>query len=92
VQVRREHKIISAVLSMGIKFSIAESTEWIEMFENGRTGLTDAERSGLPPTATTRNEERTLKLIHENRITVEEVAGKLNVNVGSAYFPDSLQP
>jgi len=38
--------------------------EWIEMFENGRTSVTDAERSGHPATATTtRNEERTLELI-----------------------------
>ena len=57
------------------------------MFENGRTGVTDAECSRLPATATTtRNEERTLELIRENRrITVEEVAGRLNVSVGSAY-------
>jgi len=42
--------------------------EWIGMFENGRTGMTDAERSGRPATATTtRNEERTLELICENR-------------------------
>ena len=42
--------------------------EWIEMFENGRTSVTDAERSGRPATATTtRNEERTLELIRENR-------------------------
>jgi len=64
------------------------------MFENGRTSLTDAERSGRPATATTsRNEERTLELIRENRrITVEEVAGRLNVSVGSAYplIHDSL--
>ena len=61
--------------------------EWIEMFENGRTSVTDAERSGRPATATTtRNEERTLELIRENRsITAEEVAGRLNVSVGSAY-------
>jgi transposase len=40
--------------------------EWIEMFENGRTSVTDAERSGRPATATTmRTEERTLELIHE---------------------------
>jgi len=57
--------------------------EWIEMFENGRTSVMDAERSGRPATATTmRNEERTLELIRENRrITVEEVAGRLNVLV-----------
>ena len=46
--------------------------EWLEMFENGRTSVTDAERSGLPATATTtrneerNNEERTLELIREN--------------------------
>jgi len=60
--------------------------EWTEMFENGRTSVTDAERSGHPATAmTTRNEERTLEMIRENRrITVAEVAGRLNVSVGSA--------
>ena len=57
--------------------------EWIEMFENGRTSVTDAERFGCPATATTtRNEERTLELIRGNRrITVEEVAGRLNVTM-----------
>ncbi|XP_062850161.1 protein GVQW3-like [Trichomycterus rosablanca] len=61
--------------------------EWIEMFENGRTNVKDAERSGRPTTATTtKNEERTLELILENRtITVEEIAEKLNLSVGSAY-------
>ena len=61
--------------------------EWIEMFENGCTSVADAERSGRPAaTTTTRNEERTLELIRENRrITFEEVAGRLNVSVGSAY-------
>jgi len=80
---------------MGIKFSLVESSEWIEMFENGRTSVTDAERSGRPATAmTTRNEERTLELIRENRrVTAEEVAGRLNVSVGSAYslIHDSLK-
>ena len=49
--------------------------EWIEMFENGRTSVTDAERSGRPATATnTRNEERTLEPIRENRrITVKSL-------------------
>jgi len=57
--------------------------EWIEMFENGSTSVTDAERSGCPVTATTtRNEERTLELIREKRrITVEEVAERLNVTI-----------
>jgi len=69
--------------------------ECIEMLENGRTSVTDAERSGHPATATTtRNEERTLEMIHENRrITAEDVAGRLNVSVGSAYslIHDSLK-
>jgi len=69
--------------------------EWIEMFENGRTSVTDAERSERPATArTTRNEERTAELIRENRrITVEEVAGRLNVSFDSAYslIHDSLK-
>ena len=53
------------------------------MFENGRTNVTDTERFGCPFTATTtRNEESTLELIRENRrITVEEVAGRLNVTI-----------
>jgi hypothetical protein len=57
--------------------------EWIEMFENGRTSVTDTERFGCPVTATTtRNEERNLELIHGNRrITVEEVAGRVNVTI-----------
>ena len=41
--------------------------EWIEMLENGRSSVTDAERSGRPATAmTTRNEERTLEMVREN--------------------------
>jgi len=43
--------------------------EWIEMFENGRMSLTDAERSTLQATAmTTSNGERTL----ENRFVKTE--------------------
>ena len=69
--------------------------ECIEMLKNDCTSVTDAERSGRPATAmTTRNKERTLEVIRENRrITVEEVAGRLNVSVGSAYslINDSLK-
>ena len=68
--------------------------EWIEMLKNGRMSVTHAECSRRPATATTtRNEERNLELIRGNRrITVEEVAGRLNVSVGSAYslIHDSL--
>ena len=71
------------MLSIGIKLSRRIVYEWIEMFENCRTSVTDAERPGSPATATTtRNEERTLELLRENRrITVEEVAGRLNVTM-----------
>jgi len=64
--------------------------EWIEMIKNGRMSLTDAKRSRLPATAmTTRNEERTLELIRENRrLTIEEFAGRLNVS-WFCLFPDS---
>jgi len=68
--------------------------EWTEMFKNGRTSVTDAEHSGRPATATNTRNERTMELIRENRrITVEEVAGRLNVSVGSAYslIHDSLK-
>ena len=55
----------------------------------------DAERSGRPATTTTtRNEERSLELIRENRrITFGDVAGRLNVSDGSAYslIHDSLK-
>ena len=53
------------------------------MFENERTSVTDAEGSGSPATATTtRNEERTLELIRENRrITIEEVDGRLTLTM-----------
>ena len=48
----------------------------------------------LATATTTRNEERTLERIRENRkITVEEVAGSLDVSVGSVYslIHDSLK-
>ena len=37
--------------------------EWVEMFKNGRTSVSDAERYGRPATGTAaRNEDRTLEL------------------------------
>ena len=53
------------------------------MFENGYTSVTDTERFECLVTATiTRNEERTLEMIRENRrITVEELAERLNVTI-----------
>jgi hypothetical protein len=48
---------------------------WIEMFKNGRTSVTDAERSGWP---TTQNGERARELILQNRrLMVDETAKQL---------------
>jgi len=60
------------------------------MIENARMRLMDAERSRLPATdITTRNKERTLELILENRrLTIEDFAGRLNVS-WFCLFPDS---
>jgi hypothetical protein len=37
--------------------------EWIEMFENGRTSVTDAERARRPATATDTSWDRTCDLL-----------------------------
>jgi hypothetical protein len=69
--------------------------EWTEMFKNGRTSVTEAERSGRPTTTTTTwNEERARELILQNRrVTVDEISKQLNIGVGSAYsvVHDNLQ-
>jgi hypothetical protein len=61
--------------------------EWIEMFKNGRTSVTDAECFGHPTTATTaQNEERARELILRNRrVVVDETTKQLNISIGSAY-------
>jgi hypothetical protein len=67
--------------------------EWIEMFKNGRTSVTDAEHLGHP-TTTTQNEERARKLILQNRkVMVNEIAKQLNISIASAYsmVHDSFQ-
>jgi transposase len=69
--------------------------EWIEMFKNIRTSVTDAERSGHPTTATTaQNEERARELSLQNRrVMVSEIAKQLNISIASAYsvVHDNLQ-
>jgi hypothetical protein len=57
--------------------------EWIEMFENGRKSVTDAERSGHPTTATmAQNKERARELILQNRrVTVDEIAKQLYISI-----------
>jgi hypothetical protein len=57
--------------------------EWIEIFKDGRTSVTDEERSGRP---TTQNEERAMELLLQNRrATADETAKQLNISTGSAY-------
>jgi hypothetical protein len=48
--------------------------EWIKLFKNGLTSVTDAECLGFPPIATSaQNEERARELILQNRrVTVDE--------------------
>jgi hypothetical protein len=69
--------------------------EWIEMFKNGRTSVTDAECSGHPTTATiAQNEEGARELILQNRrVTVDKITKQLNISIGSAYsvVHDNLQ-
>jgi hypothetical protein len=54
--------------------------EWIEMFKNGCTSVSDAESLACPTTATTiENEERAMELILQNRrVTVDKTAKQLN--------------
>ena len=61
--------------------------DWITMFKNGRTSVTDDERSGRPSTSTTEeNVERVCSMILDNRrSTVDEVAQHLNISHGSTH-------
>lgn len=61
--------------------------EWIEMFENGRTSVMDAERSGRPSTSTTdeKLEEARAIILTDRRVTIEEIALQLGISQGTAY-------
>jgi hypothetical protein len=61
--------------------------EWIAMFKNGRTSVTDDERSGCPSTSTTEeNTERVRTMILDNRrVTIDEVAYHLLISHGSVH-------
>jgi hypothetical protein len=61
--------------------------EWITVFKNGRTILTDQERSGsLSTSITEENIERVLVVIMSNRrVAVDEVAHYLRISHGFAY-------
>jgi hypothetical protein len=59
--------------------------EWIEMFKDGRTHVTDAECLGCP-TTTAQNEETATELILQNRrVMVDKTAKQMNISSGSAY-------
>jgi len=60
-------------LSMGTTHC-HEVYKWIEMFENGRTSVMDAERSGRPSTSTTdeKVEEARAIILTDRRVTIEE--------------------
>lgn len=61
--------------------------EWIEKFKNGRTSVTHEEGAGRPSTATTDdNIERVRDMVLlDRRVTIDEVANRLQISHGSAY-------
>jgi hypothetical protein len=61
--------------------------EWITMFKNGHTSVTDDERSGHPSTSTTEeNTERVCAMILDNqRVTTAEVVYHLHISHGSVH-------
>jgi hypothetical protein len=61
--------------------------ECIEKFKNGRKSVTHEEGAGLPSTTTTAdNIERARDMVLlDRRLTVDEVANRLEISHGSAY-------
>jgi histone-lysine N-methyltransferase SETMAR len=61
--------------------------EWIEMFKNGWTGVTDAEHSGCLSTSTRdEKQEQAGALIHDNRRTrVRDTATRSDISQGSSH-------
>jgi hypothetical protein len=61
--------------------------EWIAMFKNGCTSVTDDERSGRPSTSTTEEiTERVCVMILDNqRVTIDEVVYHLLISQGSVH-------
>jgi len=61
--------------------------EWIEKLINGRTSVTHEEGAGRPSTNTTEdNIERVLDMVLlDRRLTIDEVANRLQISHGSAY-------
>ena len=71
----------------GHRIATTKLYKWIEMFNNGRTCVMDAERSGRPSTATTdeKPEEARAIILTDRRVTVEEIALQLGISQGTAY-------
>jgi len=61
--------------------------EWIEKLKNGRTNVTHEEGAGRPSTSTTDvNIERVRNMVLlDRRLTIDEVANRLQISHGSAY-------
>ena len=61
--------------------------EWIEIFENSRTSVIDAERSGQPSTATTdeKPEEGRAIILTDRRVTIEEIALQMGISQSTAF-------
>ena len=60
--------------------------EWIEKLKNVRTSVTHEERAGRPSTDTSDdNTERVRYMVVRQRLTINEVANRLQISHGSAY-------
>lgn len=61
--------------------------KWVDQFKNGRTSVTDEQRSGRPKEVSTPAlESRIDNMIREDRrVTVEQMAENLQVSVGTVY-------
>jgi excinuclease UvrABC helicase subunit UvrB len=65
-----------------------EVYQWLETFRSGTTIIVNEDRSGRPTTSRTAdNVERVNTLVQEDRrITVTDIANKLDIRYGSTYF------
>ncbi len=67
--------------------SMATFYRWYNLFREGREGVEDEPREGRPSTARTEVLKNTADVIvrEDRRITVRELAQRLNISVGSAF-------
>jgi hypothetical protein len=61
--------------------------EWAEMFQNGRTILTDTERLGLPSISTSddKQDQDRAMILDDRRTTIIDIATRLVISQGSAH-------